>query len=592
MDRYDIHKRVGDGTYGYVNLVRSKKTQERFAIKVMKKKYYSWNECMQLREIKSLKKLSHPNIIKLKEVIRENDTLYMVFEFMTNNLYELMKEKNKPFPEIQVRNITFQMLQGLQYMHKNGFFHRDMKPENVLCNGADDIKIADFGLAREIRSRPPFTDYVSTRWYRAPEVLLRSTRYNSPVDLWAIGTIMAEIYTIRPLFPGSSEIDEIFKVTAVLGTPTALNWPEGLKLAHSMTYKFPQMVATPIRQLIPQAGKDGLDLMTRMMAWNPAHRPTCLESLKHPFFAGCTAKAAAPTAAAAAKAAPAPAKAAAKSSYDNNGSSNTASTSGTKQARASYGNGSYNKPLTNIVNEPGHRKSVSPSTVSPMFGVVGRAGSGRNRARDSPKTSKHNPLAAKMAADRDNGKSPYSPLWKKDGGAMPVGKGFNAKPAGGKSGTPDALRWKGPGGARNPARNSPLNARKNNAALPNIETGGRRGNANQTRYAAGGSSNLGSGLPYVSKQGVSSWNSSVTGSVNNGRSANSGRGSTDLSNPLDSLAALRKRYTEPSAAASKNASGAGAYSANRGARNKFGNQAGLGTNAVNRRTDWAAKYGK
>ena len=82
-------------------------------------------------------------------------------------------------------------------MHKNGFFHRDMKPENVLCNGPDDIKIADFGLAREIRSRPPFTDYVSTRWYRAPEVLLRSTRYNSPVDLWAIGTIMAEIYTIR-----------------------------------------------------------------------------------------------------------------------------------------------------------------------------------------------------------------------------------------------------------------------------------------------------------------------------------------------------------------------------------------------------------
>jgi len=82
-------------------------------------------------------------------------------------------------------------------MHKNGFFHRDMKPENVLCNGVDDIKIADFGLAREIRSRPPFTDYVSTRWYRAPEVLLRSTRYNSPVDLWAIGTIMAEIYTIR-----------------------------------------------------------------------------------------------------------------------------------------------------------------------------------------------------------------------------------------------------------------------------------------------------------------------------------------------------------------------------------------------------------
>ena len=400
------------------------------------------------------------------------------------------------------------------------------------------------------------------------------------------------MWSYRPLFPGSSEIDEIFKVTAVLGTPTALTWPEGLKLAHNMNYKFPQMVATPIRQLIPQAGKDGLDLMVRMMAWNPAHRPTCLESLKHAFFAGCTAKAAAPKVAAAPQAAPAPAKAPAKSydnngnsnSSNNNGSNNTASSSATKQARGSYGNGSYNKPLANIVNEPGHRKSISPSTVSPVFGNnVGRAGSGRNRARDSPKANKHNPLAAKMAADRNNGKSPYSPLWKKDGGALPVGKGFNAKPGGGGSSTPEALRWKGAGGARN----SPLNGRKNNAALPNIEPGGRRGNANQTRYAAGGSSNLGSGLPYVSKQGVSSWNSSATGSVNNGR------GSTDsgvLSNPLDSLAALRKRYAEPSASSSNSASGAGAYSANRG-RNKFGNQ-GLGANAVNRRTDWAAKYGK
>lgn len=97
-------------------------------------------------------------------------------------------------------------------MSQTGFFHRDLKPENLLCNGPDLVKVADFGLAREIRSRPPYTDYVATRWYRAPEILLRSTSYNSPVDLWAIGTIMAELYTLRPLFPGSSEVDEIFKV--------------------------------------------------------------------------------------------------------------------------------------------------------------------------------------------------------------------------------------------------------------------------------------------------------------------------------------------------------------------------------------------
>ena len=88
-----------------------------------------------------------------------------------------------------------------------GYFHRDIKPENLLCNGAENVKIADFGLAREIRSRPPYTDYVSTRWYRAPEVLLRSTNYSSPIDIWACGAIIAELYSLKPLFPGSSEVN-------------------------------------------------------------------------------------------------------------------------------------------------------------------------------------------------------------------------------------------------------------------------------------------------------------------------------------------------------------------------------------------------
>ena len=101
-----------------------------------------------------------------------------------------------------------------------GFFHRDLKPENLLCNGSELVKIADFGLAREIRSRPPYTDYVSTRWYRAPEILLRSTSYSSPIDIWAVGCIAAECYTLRPLFPGSSEIDQLFKICSVLGTPS------------------------------------------------------------------------------------------------------------------------------------------------------------------------------------------------------------------------------------------------------------------------------------------------------------------------------------------------------------------------------------
>lgn len=138
---------------------------------------------------------------------------------MKENMYQLMKNRDKLFPEPVIRNMMYQVLQGLAFMHRHGFFHRDMKPENLLCCGTELVKIADFGLAREIRSRPPFTDYVSTRWYRAPEVLLHSTNYNSQIDLWAVGCITAELYTFTPLFPGNSEIDQIFKICSILGTP-------------------------------------------------------------------------------------------------------------------------------------------------------------------------------------------------------------------------------------------------------------------------------------------------------------------------------------------------------------------------------------
>ncbi|KAG7262492.1 hypothetical protein CRUP_035418, partial [Coryphaenoides rupestris] len=147
-----------------VILGRSLESGELAAIKKMKRKFYSWEECTNLREVKSLKKLNHANVVKLKEVIRENDHLYFVFEYMKENLYQLMKDRARLFPESAVRNIMFQILQGLTFIHKHGFFHRDMKPENLLCMGPELVKIADFGLARKIRSRPPYTDYVSTRF--------------------------------------------------------------------------------------------------------------------------------------------------------------------------------------------------------------------------------------------------------------------------------------------------------------------------------------------------------------------------------------------------------------------------------------------
>ncbi|CAD5205353.1 unnamed protein product [Bursaphelenchus okinawaensis] len=283
-DRYRMTRKVGDGTFGEVSLAKKLDTGDIVAIKRMKKKFYSWDEAMALREVKSLKKLNHPNIIKLKEVIRENDILYFVFEFMQENLYELMKDRDRYFPENTIRNIIYQVLQGLAYMHRNGFFHRDMKPENIMCNGTELVKIADFGLAREIRSRPPFTDYVSTRWYRAPEILLRSTSYNSPIDLWALGCIMAELYMLRPLFPGTSELDQIFKIITIMGTPTKEEWPEGYKLAAAMNFRFQQSNGVPLESIVNTICGDGMKLMKDMLLWSPEKRPTAVNCLKYKYF--------------------------------------------------------------------------------------------------------------------------------------------------------------------------------------------------------------------------------------------------------------------------------------------------------------------
>uniref|UniRef100_A0A665V3W4 non-specific serine/threonine protein kinase n=1 Tax=Echeneis naucrates TaxID=173247 RepID=A0A665V3W4_ECHNA len=285
MNRYTTLKQLGDGTYGSVLMGRSNESGELVAIKRMKRKFYSWEECMNLREVKSLKKLNHANVVKLKEVIRENDHLYFVFEYMKENLYQLMKDReNKMFSENEIRNIMFQVLSGLAFVHKHGFFHRDMKPENLLCMGPELVKIADFGLAREIRSKPPYTDYVSTRWYRAPEVLLRSSTYSSPIDLWAVGCIMAELYTLRPLFPGNSEVDEIFKICQVLGTVKKMDWPEGYHLASAMNFRFPQCVPTHLKTLIPNASNEAIALMKDLLQWDPKKRPTAVQALRYPYF--------------------------------------------------------------------------------------------------------------------------------------------------------------------------------------------------------------------------------------------------------------------------------------------------------------------
>ncbi|KAF9406140.1 hypothetical protein HW555_013381 [Spodoptera exigua] len=204
---------------------------------------------------------------------------------MRGNLYQLIRDAERAFPEPVLRNIVYQVLQGLAHMHRHGFFHRDLKPENLLCAGPELVKIADLGLAREVRSRPPYTDYVSTRWYRAPEVLLHDTRYGAPIDLWALGCIMAELYTCRPLFPGNSEIDQLHKICGVLGTPDRDDWPEGYVLADALRFRFPSSAGVPLARVVPSASPPALALLTSFMRYAPRDRPTAPQALRFPYFA-------------------------------------------------------------------------------------------------------------------------------------------------------------------------------------------------------------------------------------------------------------------------------------------------------------------
>ena len=296
MDDYEMITRLGGGSFADVYKALEKSTGELVAIKVLKKKYKKWDDCNELMECRSLQKLHNDstfnkpgeeNIIKLKQIIfiKKTGTLNLIFEYMETDLLELMKScEPKTLKEDQIRDIMHQTLLGLSFMHKYGFFHRDMKPENLLLT-SNKLKIADFGLAREIRSVPPYTEYVSTRYYRAPECILKSTNYSSPIDIWALGCIMAEMYLHpQPLFCGSNEKEVLFKICSVLGTPTHDIWNDGIRQANIVGIKFPTCPGTELEKIIPEASSEAIDLMKQMIRWDPNKRATAKNLLNHPFF--------------------------------------------------------------------------------------------------------------------------------------------------------------------------------------------------------------------------------------------------------------------------------------------------------------------
>jgi len=285
MERYEKLEKLGEGTYGVVYKARDKINGQIVALK--KTRLESEDEGVPstaIREISLLRELSHPNIVDLKDVIHADQKLYLVFEFLDQDLKKYMDTVGKKLKPMLVKSYLYQMLQGITFCHRRRVLHRDLKPQNLLIDRHGTLKLADFGLARAfgvpIRT---YTHEVVTLWYRAPEILLGGRQYATAVDIWSIGCIFAEMVTRTPLFAGDSEIDELFRIFRVLGTPTDELWP-GVSNYRDFKPTFPKWAPRPLSQVITDLEPDGLNLLAQMLVYEPAKRVSGVEAMKHPYF--------------------------------------------------------------------------------------------------------------------------------------------------------------------------------------------------------------------------------------------------------------------------------------------------------------------
>ncbi|KAI8802582.1 kinase-like domain-containing protein [Cladochytrium replicatum] len=213
--------KLGEGTFSEVLKVKHKKSGAVFAMKRFRKHFKSHEEIENLREIQALRRLNpHMNVVDLEDVIFDpkHGILSLNFPLMDCNLYELISKKHTVISETKAKVYFWQICKGLEYMHGKGIFHRDIKPENILVLD-NFIKLADFGSCRGIHSKPPFTEYIATRWYRSPECLLCEGMYSYKMDIWGAGCVLFEIISKVPLFPGSNELDQLHRIHGVMGTP-------------------------------------------------------------------------------------------------------------------------------------------------------------------------------------------------------------------------------------------------------------------------------------------------------------------------------------------------------------------------------------
>ncbi|KAI8923538.1 kinase-like domain-containing protein [Entophlyctis helioformis] len=288
VDNYEKLNRIEEGSFGIVYRARDRSTGEIVALKKLKlQNETNGFPVTTLREIQTLLMSKHPHIVNVREIVTTPSLsgVFIVMEYLDHDLKTLMEDMKSPFLLSEIKTLLKQLLSAVACLHRNWIMHRDLKTSNLLMNNRGRIKVADFGLARRYGSPlGPITPLVVTLWYRAPELLLGAKSYSTAVDMWSIGCIFGELVNKEPLMPGRGEMDQLAKVFKLLGTPNTTIWPGFSELPLAKTVNFHPQPYNNLRTTFPYLTEDGLDLMSRLLTYDPDTRITAEEALAHPFF--------------------------------------------------------------------------------------------------------------------------------------------------------------------------------------------------------------------------------------------------------------------------------------------------------------------
>ncbi|XP_015308748.3 MAPK/MAK/MRK overlapping kinase isoform X14 [Macaca fascicularis] len=254
MKNYKAIGKIGEGTFSEVMKMQSLRDGNYYACKQMKQRF---------------------------ESDRKSGSLALICELMDMNIYELIRGRRYPLSEKKIMHYMYQLCKSLDHIHRNGIFHRDVKPENILIK--DVLKLGDFGSCRSVYSKQPYTEYISTRWYRAPECLLTDGFYTYKMDLWSAGCVFYEIASLQPLFPGVNELDQISKIHDVIGTPAQKTLTK-FKQSRAMNFDFPFKRGSGIPLLTTNLSPQCLSLLHAMVAYDPDERIAAHQALQHPYF--------------------------------------------------------------------------------------------------------------------------------------------------------------------------------------------------------------------------------------------------------------------------------------------------------------------